>query len=526
MLLNSLTQPPPPVIKPLSTWLILASVALWLTLCIGVLAVVVVLDIRNVKDELTQYGDAYSDHLNRELVGNETILKGFSALFDAVGDTSPDEITRYVGQVIESNPQIFSLEIIQRVPDGRLAEFVAGRRHDGIPNFAVKSFSYESDRKWQPVEKKAFYYPIVFMAPMQTGFEDVLGLDIDSVSILRQALSESLRQRRPVASHPLRLVEGNLAYVVFSPILRTLQPSDPVSAQSGQDEMLVDMVVDAVKLARPIKLPVFEGGSVRVHHRDFQPDDPKGQLLAMSGKARSAMETSLFPTFTYEKSLMTLGEPFALQIRRQMGWCDLSLGLLALMAVLTLLSTMLLIAYLRKYRQDQHLQLEHQQLLWQHANHDALTGLPNRMLLMDRMRQILARMQRQKKRMACIFLDLDDFKQINDSYGHASGDQLLTLVAERLRAAVRTEDTVARLSGDEFIILIESVETPDALETVCQKIRQRLAEGFQLQDQRLVVQTSIGVATFPEDGDSPEALLKEADIRMYANKQVRMGRAP
>ncbi|MGE5321202.1 MAG: diguanylate cyclase domain-containing protein [Hyphomicrobiaceae bacterium] len=510
-----------PEIRPLSIWTYVTSLALWLSFCIGVAATVVVLDVRNVETELRQYGDAYSDHLDKEMVSSETILKGFSALFAAVGRTAPAKAARYVRQVIESNPQIFGLEIVQKVAKSQLVDFVARKRRYGIPNFAVKSFSYDSDRSWQALKEKPFYYPIVFMEPMPSSSEDVLGLDVESVPFLRQAMTESLQRRVPVASHPFRLVEGNLAYVVFCPIPQEFRRADSPLALTTQDQLVVDMVIDAAKLAKPIRLPVFDGGTVLVYHKDFRPDDPRGQLLALSGKARSPIETRLFPAFSYKRPLATMGQPFALLVERQVGWSDLSLGLLALIAVLTLSSSLMLVAYLRAHQQRRLLQLENQKHLWQLANHDALTGLPNRMLLTDRMEQLLARMRRQGRHLAVMFLDLDDFKQVNDSYGHEAGDQLLKFVAERLRAAVRADDTVARMSGDEFIVLIEGVENHEALEAVQLKIQQKLSAGFTFEGQLIHVRSSSGIAIFPEDGDSPEALISRADKRMYADKQVR-----
>jgi diguanylate cyclase (GGDEF)-like protein len=238
----------------------------------------------------------------------------------------------------------------------------------------------------------------------------------------------------------------------------------------------------------------------------------------MSGKDRSPIETALFPAFIYKKSLATMGEPFSLMVKRQVGWSDLSLGLLALMAMLTLISSLILVAYLRAHQQSRVLQIENQKQLWQLATHDALTGLPNRMLLMDRLKQLLARMLRQDKLLGVMYLDLNDFKKVNDTYGHEVGDHLLKFMAERLRAAVRVEDTVARMSGDEFIILIESVENRESLEAVSHKIQQKLSDGFLIEGQLISMRISIGIAMFPEDGDSPEDLIKQADIRMYAEK--------
>lgn len=506
--------------KPFSVWIYIVSLALWLSLCAGAIAAVVSLNIRDVEKSLTQFGDAYADYLDKEMVGSETILKGFSALFGSVGSADSAMAARYVSHVIEANPQIFALEVVQTVAKSQLAEFVARKKRDGIPGFAVKSFSFDSGRKWLAPQEKPFYYPIVFMEPMRPGSEDILGLDVGSVPFLQQAMLEALRRRAPVASHPFRLVQGNLAYVVFCPIPQTFRRDVSAPASGVRDDLMVEMVIDAARLTGAARIPAVSGETVRVYHKDFSPDEPRGQLLAVTGKARGPVETALFPAFEYQKPLATMGEPFTLLVQRQVGWSDLSLGLLALMAALALMSSLMLAAFLRTRQQGRILQIENQKQLWQLANHDALTGLPNRMLLMDRLAQLLARALRQERRLAVMFLDLDDFKLVNDAHGHEAGDQLLRFVAERLRAAVRVDDTVARMGGDEFIILIEGMENQQALETVRQKIQQKLSEGFLVEGQLVGVRASIGVAMFPEDGDNPEALIRQADMRMYADKNA------
>jgi diguanylate cyclase (GGDEF)-like protein len=508
----------PSIEKPVSVWTYVGSLSLWLFLCIWAAGTLVRQDIHEVKSSLTQYGVTYSDYLDKKMVSNETILKGFSAFFAAVGRTDPDMASRYAMQVIENNPQIFSLEVVQVVKSGQLAEFIAAKKRDGISNFTVKSFSYDSDRKWQPLPEKDVYYPIVFMEPVPAGFDTVLGLDMDSVPFLQRPMNESIKRRTPVASHPFKLVEGNLGYVVFSPISRTLRQPGAARVQDPKDDLLVDMVIDTANLTEAAKFPLFDGETVIIYHKDFGPDDPKGNLLAVTGETRSPIETAIFPAFVFEKSLATLGEPFVLRVKRQVGWSDFSMGLLSLIAGLTLISSLILVAYLRAQQRGRILQLENQQRLWQLANHDALTGLPNRMLLMDRLAQMLARMSRQGKRLAVMFLDVDQFKKINDTYGHESGDQVLKFVAESLVSVVRSDDTVARMSGDEFIILIEHLESGAVSEIVCEKIRQRLADGLSLQGSHVSIHISIGTAVFPDDGELPEALIKLADTRMYEEK--------
>jgi diguanylate cyclase (GGDEF)-like protein/PAS domain S-box-containing protein len=152
------------------------------------------------------------------------------------------------------------------------------------------------------------------------------------------------------------------------------------------------------------------------------------------------------------------------------------------------------------------------------ANHDVLTGLPNRNLLRDRLHHAIAHAQRSGQQLAVLFLDLDHFKTINDSLGHAAGDNLLKTVATRLKASVRETDTVARLGGDEFVILLEYLDHENVAITVAQKILTALAQPFVLERQDCVVTTSIGVALFPSDGEDTEILLQNADTAMYRAK--------
>lgn len=153
------------------------------------------------------------------------------------------------------------------------------------------------------------------------------------------------------------------------------------------------------------------------------------------------------------------------------------------------------------------------------AQHDALTDLPNRILLNDRLVQALALAQRQCKRMAVMFLDLDRFKNINDSLGHAIGDQLLQSVARRLTATVRNSDTVCRQGGDEFVILLADVDQAEDAASSAQKILTALAASHRIDHFELHVTVSIGISIYPDDGQDAETLIKNADTAMYQAKE-------
>lgn len=153
------------------------------------------------------------------------------------------------------------------------------------------------------------------------------------------------------------------------------------------------------------------------------------------------------------------------------------------------------------------------------ANYDTLTKLPNRSLLLDRISHATELSRRHKNRLALLFIDLDHFKQVNDTLGHDFGDTLLITVAQRLKYGLRKQDTVARLGGDEFVILIEDIDTIDELIPVCRKICEEVSLPVQLGNHRMTVEPSIGVAIFPDDADNSLDLLKSADIAMYHAKK-------
>jgi diguanylate cyclase (GGDEF)-like protein len=152
------------------------------------------------------------------------------------------------------------------------------------------------------------------------------------------------------------------------------------------------------------------------------------------------------------------------------------------------------------------------------AEHDFLTGLPNRMLLEDRIGQALALAQRHRSKLAVLFLDLDGFKRINDSLGHSIGDRLLQSVAARLVACVRGSDTVSRQGGDEFVALLSEVRRPEDAAIAARKILEVTAEPYCIDQHELRVTASIGVSLYPEDGSDAETLLKNADAAMYRAK--------
>ena len=154
------------------------------------------------------------------------------------------------------------------------------------------------------------------------------------------------------------------------------------------------------------------------------------------------------------------------------------------------------------------------------AQHDPLTGLPNRALFSDRLNQELARAKRQSGRLAMVFLDLDYFKPINDNFGHDVGDEVLRQVATRLQECVRATDTVGRMGGDEFVVLLAQLSESDSISTLAEKLHQTLRQPFVVAEHEMSVSCCIGVAVYPENGVDALALTKGADEAMYRAKEA------
>jgi diguanylate cyclase len=154
------------------------------------------------------------------------------------------------------------------------------------------------------------------------------------------------------------------------------------------------------------------------------------------------------------------------------------------------------------------------------AYHDGLTGLPTRLLLEDRLNQAAYHAERNRKTFACLFIDLDKFKPVNDAFGHRVGDELLKAVAHRLQDCIRKADTVARIGGDEFVVVLNEIEQEDDVVAISEQILDCIKQAFNIEGHELSISCSIGISIYPRDGKTPDTLLLHADKAMYQAKQA------
>ncbi|RLW66340.1 MAG: hypothetical protein B6D73_03870 [gamma proteobacterium symbiont of Stewartia floridana] len=154
------------------------------------------------------------------------------------------------------------------------------------------------------------------------------------------------------------------------------------------------------------------------------------------------------------------------------------------------------------------------------AHHDPLTGMPNRLLFVDRLQQAIFKAKRNNNMVALLFIDLDRFKQINDSFGHPTGDQILKEAAIRLKAKIREVDTIARVGGDEFTVILDQIDHTQDIVKIAEKLLGAFTQGFKILDKELFLSSSIGISIYPQDSDDPNTLIRNADSAMYKAKEL------
>jgi diguanylate cyclase (GGDEF)-like protein len=232
--------------------------------------------------------------------------------------------------------------------------------------------------------------------------------------------------------------------------------------------------------------------------------------LAISGMHYTGMAASRFAAGSY----CTNG------VSANNNWLAITIAVIAL-AVLTITTILLLYdAHLESKTRKHNEQLRVANVQLQHvATHDALTGLPNRLLLADRMAQAIAQAERHHMRFAILVVDLDRFKSINDSLGHLAGDTMLKEVAQRLAIVLRKADTLARLGGDEFVLILNEIPRAQDIESIASRVLEDMARPVKLTDLELHTSASIGISIYPDDGTSAETLLQHADAAMYHAKK-------
>ena len=493
-------------------------VTIWVVLFFTVMAGIVAVDLQRAEKKFTEHASRHYQQANDRVHINESVLEGFAAMVSTSNSHYRTRIRSYAQKMLRQYPHIFKFEIVEKVANDKLDSFSEYYRRNFYPDFEVKAFGFESDRQWQLVKEVPYHLLIVFMEPTTPDSRELLGLDVGSNEFLLQSLQQSEREGRVVSTHPFTLVQGHLAYLLHRPIPAPGNGDPPPFSRSGAQGGFVGLVVRADTL--------LESGGHRVpgmrellYHPSFDSTDPEGHLHMDDTAKAGWLESRLFPRLTMSRSLDTKSQPFVLRIDQQLGWSIISWGKLGLTLLIASITFAVVMVYARLYYRNEMQRAETAVRLFHLANHDSLTGLANRNLLNDRLSHAISQTARQTGKLAVLFLDLEEFKTVNDTYGHDAGDGVLRRAAERLRGCVRAGDTIARLGGDEFILVLENIEGQEDIDHVVEKIKSGFEQPFNVNSHSIVLGINIGSAVYPENGTDMDALIACADASMYEDKR-------
>lgn len=496
--------------------------ALWLFSSLAAFTFVLRSSIELSENEFREYTESIHAHLRDKLRVNETVLYGFAGFLGAIGVNVNEEGTRnsariYANSVLERYPHIHMLEIVRKLAKRDVESYTAQLRRTVLPDFQLRQFSYNDKRQWQAPPKKDFYYPVVFMAPDLPEAAEVYGLDIDSLDGLKHALLRSEREGLPVSSAPFRLVEGDVAYVMFRPSISSF------AAAARPTEGVSPGISYALLVVRTLNLLPPRGAlSDKVRHISLhrtETGDSGLPVFDIPDTPASRLESSFLPRLRAERIIDDASQPLRLILERQLRFSDIGGPAFALGGMASILSFAMLLAFLRSHERQRRLLDEDRRAIEHMALHDALTTLPNRFLMLGHLEQAISLALRHDMKVAVLFLDLDRFKPINDRLGHPAGDLVLQEVARRLQTCVRDCDTAARYGGDEFVILLTEIWGEENAALVADKVLEAIRQPIQVGAESVQINTSIGIAIFPRNGSDAEMLIEEADKAMYLAKQ-------
>lgn len=472
-------------------------IILWLLVTAATLALYLTSSLRAMQLQFHHVESAVYQQIAARLVTNEAVLDSFAAIHGSADSFDQSRTRRFARRILQRYPHLYALQVSQRVSQAEIAGLELRMQRSGLPRFKVHGAA-------GAVPSQAVVYPLIFTEPLPAGFDRIIGT---------AALA-------PPVAGPLTLPDGGIAYRISRRAGAGEQVAGDAFEQAYGAPLHVSVLIRAEALL-PQNFVLPQGMRLNLGYRQA------GTMLPLYaiGQLRSGwLQQLLFPNLRQTHDLDGQLQPFVLECEWQLGWGDVDLPVvlaLLLLAGLALLSMLLLGRHLHLLDTRR---VERESELYDLAIHDPLTGLFNRYYLERQLRRCIEEHQRYHARFGVAYIDLDRFKPVNDIYGHETGDQVLRVVAARLKNVVRQHDTVARIGGDEFVVLFEGVDSPQRVQELTHDLGEALAQPIRLTAGIFEIGASTGVAFFPDDGESVDQLLLVADKLMYATKQLKNGR--
>ncbi len=465
----------------------------------------------------TQFDFALRETVSRieqRVQGYEQMLRGVQSLFATTPWRNRKAMHDYVEALqLDANfSGAQAIGVVDWVPQHDLKQHLNHMRTGGFPGYAI-----------DPAGQRDVYAPIIQREPYIGKNKAVPGGDVWPEPVRRAAMERARDTGMAAISGKVKLkIDGDAVappgFIMYLPVYERGMPHDTLPQRRAH---LIGWVYASFHM-NDFMASLYGGQSPGLSvavYDDTQTHD--ASLLYRSEDTQD--DTEAAQVIEANEYMVVAGHNWTLSLRTQQAFNDRYGRNAAFEIALagTVLSLLLaLLAWLLIHGRATALMLaaEMTKEIRLMAQHDLLTGLPNRALFNDRLGQELARAKRHEGRFAMLFVDLDNFKSINDHFGHAGGDLALKWVANQLQHSVRASDTVGRMGGDEFVVLLAQLSEADAILDLAEKVRTTLKQSIVINGRELQVSCSIGVAVFPQDGSDVDTLMKQADDAMYRAK--------
>ncbi len=465
----------------------------------------------------TQFDFALRETVSRieqRVQGYEQMLRGVQSLFATTAWRNRKAMHDYVEALqLDANfSGIQAIGAVDWVPQRELKQHLTHMRSSGFPGYAI-----------DPPGLRDVHAPVIQREPYIGKNKAAPGNDVWAEPVRRAAMERARDSGMAALSDKVKLrIDGDAAalpgFIMYLPVYERGMPHDTLEQRRAH---LVGWVYTSFHM-NDFMASLYGGQSPGLSVAVYDDTHIDEASLLYRSETPANQDDAAQPIEANEY-MVVAGHNWTLSLRTQKAFNDrYSRNAANEMALAGIVLSMLLamLAWLLIHGRTRALSLasEMTEEIRLMAQHDSLTGLPNRALFDARLNQELARAKRQGGRFAMLFVDLDNFKFINDNFGHAGGDQALKWVATQLRRSVRASDTVGRMGGDEFVVLLALLSESDAIFDLAEKVRTTLKQSILVNGRELQVSCSIGVAVFPQDGVDVDTLMKHADDAMYKAK--------
>lgn len=477
---------------------------------------------QSARSELrSQFDFALRDTVSRieqRVAAYEQMLRGVQGLLNTTDLRNRNAVHDYVETLgLDANfSGVQAIGVIEWVPRSRRAAHNAAMRQFGFADYGIL-----------PAGERDSYAPVIQREPSIGRNRAPIGFDAWADPVRRLAMEKARDSGMAAITGKVQLaidknVESSPGFVMYLPIFARGQPRDSIAQRRDH---LAGWVFVSFHM-RDFMASLYgshPAGLALAIYDDITPTD--AALMYRNSEAAGQRPPAGRGSLSVNEYMVVAGHTWTLTMATQAEFedrfsRDLALVIAGAGGGLSLLMSLLAWFMITGRARALQLAAVMTEELRQMAQHDPLTGLPNRALFSDRVQRELAYAKRHGRRFAVIFLDLDRFKPINDNYGHAVGDQLLQQVARRLQGTLRAADTVGRIGGDEFVVLMGELNEPGVALDLAEKIRQEVRRPYLIDGHELNISCSLGVAIYPDDGSEEVELCKVADEAMYLAKEA------